>query len=294
MSAEVSLPSAQDNNGEKKNGNNEWRKILLALLFLLLSFGCIFCSSQTALLVIGRDWLDASMRSLQTADYGSDSLLALAPLSGDIAAEAVRDEDSLTRPQGLLQQGIPIAVLPNPLAPPTLTPMPTPTPTLIPAPSSPPTAPSPEATVSVPASAPTATPETPSSPTSSPPTLTAEPPSATPAIPTASPPVTSTPTSPPPTDTPTSGPTSGSTAEPTSEPTSTPVPLRVAFSADTFRVDEGSGAAQEGTEGGADAARHGCERSFHESNLTWSAGSFPLCWGSRGAKPRSARLAART
>ena len=105
MSAEVSLPSAQDNNSGKENKFDAWRRFFIALLFLLFSFIGIFLSSQTALLLIGRDWLDASMTSSEIAEYGSETSLAMAPMSGDIASEVARDEDSLSRSQGPLRQG---------------------------------------------------------------------------------------------------------------------------------------------------------------------------------------------
>ena len=77
MSAEVSSPFAQDNNSGKKKKIDDWRRFFIALLFLLFSFIGIFLSSQTALLLIGRDWLDASMTSSETAEYGSETSLAM-------------------------------------------------------------------------------------------------------------------------------------------------------------------------------------------------------------------------
>ena len=113
MSEEL-LPSDQIDNSQK-NENGEWRKLLIALLFLLLSFSCIFCSSQTALWVIDRDRIEASMRSLLTADYGRDPLIALAPLNDEIITEAARDEELLSLSQTPISQGIAVAILPNPL-----------------------------------------------------------------------------------------------------------------------------------------------------------------------------------
>ena len=78
---------------------DERRKIIIALLFLLLAFSCIFCSSQSALWLIDRKQINASMLSARRAEYGSNAAIALAPLSGSIAAEANRDEEQL-----LLQQ----------------------------------------------------------------------------------------------------------------------------------------------------------------------------------------------
>ena len=129
------LPAGQNNHERYKNENDEWRKFLIALLFLLLSFSCVFCSSQIALLGINRDHIDSSMRSLLQADYGRDPEIALAPLDENIAAEAARDEDMLVLRQTPISQGLAVVVLPNPLPAPSATLialLPTPTPTPIP------------------------------------------------------------------------------------------------------------------------------------------------------------------
>jgi hypothetical protein len=235
MSEEL-LPSDQTDNSQK-NENDEWRKLLIALLFLLLSFSCVFCSSQTALWVIDRDRIEASMRSLLTADYGRDPLIALAPLNDEIIAEAARDEELLSPSQTPISQGIAVAILPNPLP----TPVPTPTPVFI--------TPAPRPTVATPAptSAPPEATEEASPPTSLPPTsppsfpTTAPPiPTDVPSSPTSSPPTVPPPTSPPPTSPPATSPPPTS---PPSRPTDIPIPPAVAFSAAGFSVNEGDGVA---------------------------------------------------
>ena len=233
MPPEVSPSATEHNQKNGRNENDDWRKILVALLFLLLSFSCIFCSSQTALWAINRARIDAGMRSLLSADYDSNPAIALAPLSDEIAAEAARDEAALLPNQTPLIQGVPIAVLPNPV------PTPIPTPTFVPTPP-PSTSPSPVApppTVDGPtAPAPTAPlPSTPVAPT----TTAAPPPTALPTGTVLPPPPTppSSPTAPPPTLPPTSVP-------PTSRPpTATPITPQVAFSTAAFAADEAEGAA---------------------------------------------------
>ncbi|MEW5956084.1 MAG: Calx-beta domain-containing protein [Chloroflexota bacterium] len=226
------LPIATEQQAKsRKNENDEWQKLLLALLFLLFSFSCIFCSSQTALWAINRDRIDASMRSLLIADYDTrDPLLPLAPLNEDIAAEAAADEKLLAQSQTLLSQGIPVAVLPQPI------PTPTPIPTIR---SLPTPLPTPTATPTSPAEGPDATPVYPPPtsppPTSPPPTLpppTAPPPTLPP--PTSPPPTLPPPTSPPPTSPPPTSP------PPTSPPpTSTPTPAPPAISISDGSISEG-------------------------------------------------------
>lgn len=185
-----------DPSRQKEKDNDEWRKIIIALLFLLLSFSCIFCSSQSALWLINRDRVKASMRSNLNADYGFDPALMLAPLSEEIIAEAEQDEAVLLARHTPVAVGLGIVILPNPV--------PTPAPTAI---------------TLLPTIIPTPTPAAPSNPNPAPvtpvaPTATNE------APPTAAPPSTSTsaPTSPP-TVPPTNQPTTPATAQPTVPPT---------------------------------------------------------------------------
>ena len=51
---------SQSNESDKKNENDR-PKVLVALIFLLLSFACIFCSSQGALWVISEDRVEAEL-----------------------------------------------------------------------------------------------------------------------------------------------------------------------------------------------------------------------------------------
>jgi hypothetical protein len=212
-----------------QNENDEWRRILLALLFLLLSFGCIFCSSQSALWLIEEDSVAANMLSNKLVDYGVGLSIEVAPVDGAIADEAANDESDLEPKQTRVIAGIEIAVLPSvptlqitpmpvPL-PPTLTPAPTPTPpppspppppTPLPSPTAPPPAPPTVAPPTIPPSTPTAVVPTP------PPTI--------PATPTTVPPTPPPPTLPPATDTPTPVP-----------------PPSVAFSAINYNVNEAAG-----------------------------------------------------
>ncbi len=238
MAAEP-LPSNQNNHESYNNENDEWRKFLIALLFLLFSFGCVFCSSQTALLVINRDRIEASMRSESRADYGPDPAIALAPLDEKIVAEAAQDEAMLALRQTPISQGLAVAVLPNPLPTPSATliailPTATPTPTPTPVPpevisSPPPTLIVPStATVAPPPASPPAT-VVPPLPTDILPSPTSAP---TPLPPTVPPPTVPPPTSPPPTSPP-----------PTSPPPPTSVPERLFFTAANYRVTEGAGGA---------------------------------------------------
>src|SRR6185436_1102409 len=157
------LPGTAPSNPQAQKKKDERRKIIMALLFLRLSFGCIFCSSQSALWFINRDRIEASMRSSLSADYGFDPALVLAPLVDEIATEAEHDEAALLARQTPLAVGLGVVVLPNPVP----TPAPTviallPTPTLTPTVSAPPT---PPPAPSTPA-APTATNVAPLPPTS--------------------------------------------------------------------------------------------------------------------------------
>ncbi|MBN1219676.1 MAG: hypothetical protein JXM69_12165 [Anaerolineae bacterium] len=226
-------PSESEIEVEKKKNkdeNDEWRKILWALIFLLLSFGCIFCSAQSALLSIAQDRIPASMLSTRMADYGGNLAIAAAPLDlQGIATEVAGDELALQlSPQALGVVGE-IALLPNAVPSWTPTPAPVPpTPTLSPTPSPTPTPTSPP---SPPTSAPPTPNATPVPPPPAFPTSTSVAPS--PTLPALTPtPVPPTPTTVPPTsipDTPTSQP-----------PTSTPIPPpAIAFSAVNYTAVEG-------------------------------------------------------
>ncbi|MCL4298376.1 MAG: hypothetical protein KJ077_21745 [Anaerolineae bacterium] len=254
---EPSDPQAQ------KERDERGKRIIIALLFLLLSFSCIFCSSQSALWLINRDRVETSMRSSLTADYGFDPALSLAPLSESIIAEAAQDEAALLAEQTPIAVGLGVVILPNPVP----TPAPTliallPTPTLTPTVSAPPnpapaTPIAPTATSVPPTSAPPTSPPASPPPTSlpatalptvSPPTL--PPPTVPPTVvpPTVPPPTVPPPTVPPPTVPPTAVPPTAppTTAPPTATatnipPTATPIPPTVAFSAAAYSVNENGG-----------------------------------------------------
>ncbi len=239
MSPEIT-PSETELSLERPEKDREGRRrIIIALLFLLLSFGCIFCSSQSALWFIDRSRIEASMLSSLRADYGEDISLDLAPLEGDIAAEAEHDEALLLARQTPIAGGLGVVILPNPIptpaAPTVIALLPTPIPTASTppdsGPSTPPTHVAPPPTSSP--ALPTSPPPTGVSPTSPPPTVptTAVPPTDTP------PPVST--TAVPPTDTPPPVPTTA--VPPTDTPTATPTPLTVAFSAATFSANENGG-----------------------------------------------------
>lgn len=196
------------------------RRVLVALFFLLLSFICLVCSSQVALLWVDRYRIPESMRSALQADYGPEISIALAPIDRDrIIADIIADEAALVGPiQTPLAGGIAIADLPDitPIIQPTpttliITPTPTftvteeaptaeatePVPTIPPAPS--PTL-APTATTLPFPTLPPATPTV----VSLPPTPTQQPPSPTPPEPTSTPipptPLPPTPTPEPPPD----------------------------------------------------------------------------------------------
>ncbi len=192
MGSEITPSEARSTKKEER------RRIIIALLFLLLSCGCVFCSSQTALWLIDRSTIQGSMLSTLRADYGPNGSLALAPLSSDIIAEAAQDEAQLTLKQTPLASGLDVAILPNPIPTPiptlvALLPTPTPTPTTQAAPNPVPATPTSVAVL------PTATAAPPTS-TAAPPTATTLPPTATPplATPTLAP-LTPSPTTLPPT-----------------------------------------------------------------------------------------------
>lgn len=243
-------PQAQKERDERR------KRIIIALLFLLLSFSCIFCSSQSALWFINRDRVETSMRSNLRADYGLDPALSLAPLSESIVAEAAQDEAALLAEQTPIAVGLGVVVLPNPVptpAPTLIALLPTPTPTLTPtvsAPSNPaPATPVAPTTTSVPpTSAPPTSPPASPPPTSLPSTVppttlppTLPPPTVPPTVP---PPTVPPPTVPPPTVPPTTVPPT--TVPPTATatnipPTATPIPPTVAFSAAAYSVNENGG-----------------------------------------------------
>ena len=207
------LPSSPIAKEKDDSHENNRRKIVFALLFLLFTFTCTLCSSQLALFTIDRKIIEGSMLSSATADYSGGVPIALAPLDERIIQEAAWDEDHLLSKQTPIAQGFSIAVLPESIAlatpvptleRPPLSDNPTPVPVL------------PNFTPTAVASAPTATSVASTAtpvripPTLLPPTQTSLPP---------------TPTSLPPT--PTAGPATATLAPPTSTPappTSTPAP----------------------------------------------------------------------
>ena len=200
MSAETPPSTAEFRPKKDKNDDDGWRKIIFALIFLLLSFGCIFCASQWALWSITNDRVDASMLSDRMADYSGGSSLAANPLNQAIATEVARDRDTLRQTPLALGVVGEIAVVPNPIPTPTPTPAPpTPTPTPVPAPTAAPT------------------------PTSAPPTPTPVPPTPTPLPPTLPPPTPIPPTPTPVPPTPTVIPPTPTTIPPTPIPP-TPIP----------------------------------------------------------------------
>lgn len=134
------------NNPENRNENDRWRPALIALLFLLFSFSCLFCSSQSALYFIDREKILGDMRSQLQADYGVDPPLVFPALDPKIVTEIISDQLAET-PEGPVESaGIPslpeaplVTPFPTVVPPiPTLTPSPTPSATLEPTP--PPTA----------------------------------------------------------------------------------------------------------------------------------------------------------
>ncbi len=232
------------------NRNDELRKLPLALFFLLLSFLCVFCSSQGALWAIDRNEVEARMLSERSASYLPDApypLTFFPILDADkIRAEAEQDEIDLAEPdpsEALVEGGLvplPLPAIPTPtpaptvvVALPTLTPTPTFVPTLTP--TFTPTPISSDATeTSVPAT---------SVPATLQPTV---PPPATEIAPTAVPPTVA-PTLPStvvPTTPPTAVPTADSpTVEP--DPTDTPEPVipTINFSASSYTAGESDGLA---------------------------------------------------
>ena len=226
MPQEISPLTTEVPKKSDKNENDEWSRILLALIFLLLSFSCIFCSSQSALWFIDENHVAANMLSNKLADYGVGPLLEVAPVSGAIADEARNDENNLAPKQTRVIAGFEVAALPSiPTLQITPTPVP-PLPTLTPTPK--PTSPPPPPPTSLPSTAPPLPPPTvvpPTAPPSTPPP-TAVPPTPIPVTPPTVPPTTP-PTLPPPTS-------------PPDPPTPVPLPS-VAFSAVNYNVNEAAG-----------------------------------------------------
>lgn len=248
----------------------------LAFLFFLLTFLCIFCSAQSALLNINQNRISASMVSSERLNYEDDGP-QLPPLATSIVEEALADAQRVHQSPTVEAPGI--ASLPMPLVFERLTPTPvallSPTPTPIstttradnappiatpdrnPATAvadNPPPIPTADAPTAVPprnTPQPTLPPATPvPPPTPMPPTI----PPPTPTIPPTLPPVATAtpvrPTPPPPTPRPTSPPDDRPTSPPvddnptaTPTPTPTPQPPVVAFSQPTFTGLEGESAA---------------------------------------------------
>ena len=100
---------------ENKDKKDQRRRVILALLFLLLTFLCIFCSSNSALYFIDRDKIQGGVKARQMADYSINAPLALAPIDRDrILAEIIADEDALKSGQTpLASSSVLVAVLPK-------------------------------------------------------------------------------------------------------------------------------------------------------------------------------------
>ncbi|RMF04228.1 MAG: tandem-95 repeat protein [Chloroflexi bacterium] len=195
-----------------------WQRVLIAVLFLLLSFVCVVCSSQSALLYIDRDTILGGVRARFSADYGPSEPIALSPIDRDrLMDELARDEAALLATPAAGSAGSAVVALLPGITPVqvfitpgtavivvTATPLPTFTPTATPLPTA----------TSVPAS-PTRRPTPTPLPTSPPPTS-----KPTVGVPTATPSPTTVPTGTP-------SPTRTPTSIPTSTPTFTPIPTSV-------------------------------------------------------------------
>src|SRR5690606_14451327 len=105
------LPSSSTSKGKDDSYENNRRKLVFALLFLLVTFACTLCSSQLALFTVDRKFIEGSMLASEGADYGGGVPIAVAPLDQRIAEEAARDEDHLLAKQTPIAQGFPVAVL---------------------------------------------------------------------------------------------------------------------------------------------------------------------------------------
>lgn len=236
-------------NRNNKNENDGWAKALAALLILLSSFACVFCSAQSALWFIDRSQVDAQTLASNSANYASDAPYPLTfyprvnPRIGDeaqadlAALAATRSPDNATDPLIAL---IPVLPTPTPTMPrpapalpqPTLVPTPTTTPPVTPV-SPPPTSAPPPPTTAPPPTSPPVT----SEPTLSPPTAA---PTQQPTVPPATPPTTQPPTVPP-TQPATVVPTA--TSVPSATNTPIPPPSVIFFSSATYSLVEGGGAA---------------------------------------------------
>ncbi len=238
----------------------------LAVLFLFFSCGCIFCSSQAALMSVTQERINASMVSHDTADYYNDDEVAFAPLNKTIVQEVLQDE---VRAVKKASTPLPVGIVAMPTSFFSPTPMPSaPTLTAVPVsasstsfakksppPAAPPTTGS-KATTSAPVKNPVATapPAMPTPPMVLPtlamplPTL---PVAITPPLPPTPPPANTPAPAPKPTSKPTSThqpptftpiptftPTPTSTPSPTFTATPSPTNFILAFSQATFSVNE--------------------------------------------------------
>ncbi len=239
---------------QKKDDNND-KTGCLAILFLLVSFSCIFCSSQIALLNIAQERINASMLSDQKADYVGKDNMGVAPLRQEVVQEAMQDEVLIAPAKTSHRQGSEIVILPKPRSPAPLTPaplvasLPTMSPTLSANSSFPrvetsaPDKPTPFPTrTSEGRSSPVPSPAKPTPSISTPPPLTTAPPPIATPLPVATtplpiatiPPTLATMPPPAPTLRPTSRPTSA-------QPTSVPQEPKLAFMATTFNAVESDG-----------------------------------------------------
>lgn len=225
------IKSQENSKTKAKNENDDGHKIVIALLFLLVSFGCIFCSSQGALWFISDDRVEASILSGRMADYGTGLGVEVAPLDSALAAEAFQDRILLQQTVTTLGIGDAVVMLiPTALPSPTsvfVAQLPTMTPTTAPPP--PPATPNP--TLGPATATPLPTVELP--PTVLP-TLTPVPPSPTNIIPTPTETL-------PPTIVPTNTPIVPTSTSVSPTATNTPVPPAISFGATNFNVNESAG-----------------------------------------------------
>ena len=243
MAENTHSSAAETQHNNTKNENDHWNKLLLALLFLLLSFFCVFCASQSALFFINRDEIQAGMLSSREPDYSSDPFTIVAAINPDIEFEAQVDSERLraTRPPAVLDDSNVVAIaprLPTPIPEPTVAVL-LPTATALPTPTralSTPTAKLPTATSVATSGPPPTESATPIPPTSEP---------ATP-VPTIAPTVRPSPTVVPTTlPSPTPIPVPSPTPIPPTPvpPTDTPPEPVVSFVSSSFVVNEGNGTA---------------------------------------------------
>ncbi len=266
----MSTETDSENVLQRKHSDDRRDSILLALLVLLLSFICVFCSAQTALSLINRTQIPASIAAGSEADYGPDPRIVFPKINPDAIIATITSEPSLVG--GTIEAEdslapVPLPVLPTPtpptppsptliaLAPPTLTPSPTPVPSSpVPEPVTPTALPTALPTVSPPTSVPTPLP-TPEPTLPLPPTVVASPTTAPTVVasPTTAPTVAASPTTVPtvvasPTTlaSPTSIATATDVPTPTSEPPTpepTPEPPKVFFNLANYTVTESDGVA---------------------------------------------------